>query len=307
MKLRGAVVGVGYLGTFHAQKYVNNPNVQLVGVCDHFAAQAQKVSSALGVQAFASPNDLIGNVDLVTVAASTQSHYELVKLYLKNKIHVNVEKPIAATVDQAKELVELAKKNNCILMVGHIERFNPAIRDLKNKITNLKLLELTRRGPFRARGADVSVLHDLMIHDIDLMYWLTNSEIDNVLVHGARIVTDTLDVGHITAQMKNGVLVSINVSRVSTQAERWVRATMQDHIIFANTANFELEKIAKGPSEEPMAITKWTLEKEDALQKETDSFIDCVMNNKKPVITGEDGLKALILVEKILSEVNTKL
>lgn len=307
MKLRGAVVGVGYLGTFHAQKYMNNANVQLVGVCDHLPAQAQKVGTALGCEAVAAPKDLIGKIDLVTIAASTQAHYDLAKLFLQNKIHVNVEKPIAATADQAKELVEIAQKNNCHLMVGHIERFNPAIRDLKNKTTNLKFLELTRRGPFRPRGADVSVLHDLMIHDVDLMYWLTNSEVESFQIHGAKIVSDTLDVGHLTAEMKNGSLVAINVSRVSTQPERWIRATQTDHTIYANTASFELEKVEKGKAEDPMAITKWVLEKEDALQKETDSFIDSVLNNKKPAVTGEDGLRALVLVEKLYSEIKKKL
>jgi predicted dehydrogenase len=299
-KLRGAVVGVGYLGNFHAQKYQNNPNVELVGVCDAFPAQADKIAAALGVQAYHNPQDLIGKVELVTIAASTLSHYEIAKLFLSNGVHVNVEKPITATVPQAEELVALAQKNNLKLAVGHIERFNPSVIEFKKHLKNPTTIELIRTAPYKARGADVSVLHDLMIHDLDMLLWLTGSEIESMTASGTKLVSKELDTASLTVKMKNGVHGIITVSRVATNAQRSVRATQPDCTLFALTGTHELEKVEKGPGgEELVKVTKWTVTKEDALQKETDAFIDAVLNNKTPVVTGLDGLRALKAIEDI--------
>ena len=299
-KLRGAVIGVGYLGNFHAQKYQNNPNVELVGVCDAFPAQADKIAAALGVPAFHNPQDLIGKVDLVTIAASTLSHYEIAKLFLSNGVHVNVEKPITATVPQAEELVALAQKNNLKLAVGHIERFNPSVIEFKKHLKNPSTIELIRTAPYKARGADVSVLHDLMIHDLDMLLWLTGSEIESMTASGTKLVSKELDTASLTVKMKNGVHGIITVSRVATNAQRSVRATQADCTLFALTGTHELEKVEKGPGgDELVKVTKWTVTKEDALQKETDAFIDAVLNNKAPVVTGLDGLRALKAIEDI--------
>lgn len=299
-KLRGAVVGVGYLGNFHAQKYQNNPNVELVGVCDAFPAQADKIATALGVKAYHNPQDLIGQVDLVTIAASTLSHYEIAKLFLNNGVHVNVEKPITATVPQAEELVALAQKNNLKLAVGHIERFNPSVIEFKKHLKNPTTIELIRTAPYKSRGADVSVLHDLMIHDLDMLLWLTGSDIESMTASGTKLVSKELDTASLTVKMKNGVHGIITVSRVATNAQRSVRATQPDCTLFALTGTHELEKVEKGPGgDELVKVTKWTVTKEDALQKETDAFIDAVLNNKNPVVTGLDGLRALKAIEDV--------
>lgn len=300
-KLRAAVVGVGYLGNFHAQKYKNNPKVELVGVCDHFPAQADKIAGELGVKSFHRPQDLIGQVDLVTVAASTLSHYEVAKMFLQNGIHVNVEKPITATLPQAEELVALAQKNNLKLAVGHIERFNPSVNELKKHLKNPRMIELTRMAPYKARGADVSVLHDLMIHDIDLLFWLSGSEIDSMVASGTKLVSKELDTASVSFKMKNGVHGIINVSRVSTGTQRAIRVLQDDCTLFANTGSHELEKVEAGNEspEELVKATKWTVGKEDALQKETDAFIDCILNKTKPVVTGLDGLNALKAIEDV--------
>ncbi|MEK2645000.1 Gfo/Idh/MocA family protein [Bdellovibrio sp. BCCA] len=299
-KLRGAVVGVGYLGNFHAQKYKNNPHVELVGVCDHFPAQADKIAAELGVKSFHRPADLIGNVDLVTIAASTLSHFELAKMFLQNGVHVNVEKPITATVPQAEELVALAEKNNLKLAVGHIERFNPSVNELKKHLKNPRTIELVRMAPYKARGADVSVLHDLMIHDMDLLFWLTGSEIESMVCSGTKLVSKELDTASVSFKMKNGTHGIINVSRVSPTTQRSIRVAQDDCTLFAQTGTHELEKVEVGPGgDELVKVTKWTVEKADALQRETDAFIDCILNDKKPVVTGLDGLKALKAIEDI--------
>lgn len=300
-KLRGAVIGVGYLGNFHAQKYKNNPHVELVGVCDHFPAQADKIAAELGVKSFHKPEDLIGQVDLVTIAASTLSHYELAKMFLQNGVHVNVEKPITATVPQAEELVSLAQKNNLKLAVGHIERFNPSVLEVKKHLKNPKVIELNRMATYKTRGADVSVLHDLMIHDIDMLFFLSGSEIESMIGTGSKLVSKELDTASVTFKMKNGVVGIINVSRVSSGMQRSVRVIQEDNTVFALTGTHELEKVEKGNGtpDELVKITKWTVNKEDALQKETDAFIDAVLNNKNPVVTGLDGLKALKAIEDV--------
>lgn len=299
-KLRGAVVGVGYLGNFHAQKYKNNPHVELVGVCDHFPAQADKIAAELGVKSFHHPQDLIGQVDVVTIAASTLSHFEVARLFLQNGVHVNVEKPITATVPQAEELLALAEKHKVKLAVGHIERFNPAVNELQKHLKNPRFIELNRMAPYKARGADVSVLHDLMIHDMDLLFWLSGSEIESMVGSGTKLVSKELDTASVSFKMKNGLHAVINVSRVSPVAQRSIRVLQDDCTLFAQTGTLEIEKVEPGPGgDELVKVSKWNVDKADALQRETDAFIDCVLHDKQPVVTGLDGLKALKAIEEI--------
>lgn len=299
--LRAAVVGVGYLGNFHAQKYRNNPNVKLVGVCDHSPAQADRIAAELGVASVHRAEDLIGQVDIVTVATNTLNHYEVAKMFLNNGVHVNVEKPIAANLAQAQELVEIAQLRGLKLAVGHIERFNPAILELRKHMKNTKIIELNRLANYKARGADVSVLHDLMIHDMDLLYWLSGSEIESMHGSGIKLISQELDTGTVSCKMKNGMIVFIHVSRVSAAAIRSIRITQDDGIITANTGTLELERISPGSGpNEPIHSTKWTVPKEDALQKETDAFVDAVLNDTDCVATGLDGFRALQSIENVL-------
>jgi predicted dehydrogenase len=299
--LRAAVIGVGYLGTFHAQKYKNNSNATLVGVCDHSPAQADKVASELGVSSVHRAHDLIGQVDLVSIAANTLSHFELAKMFLENGVHVNVEKPITATLPEAEKLIEIAKANKLKLAVGHIERFNPTIRDVRKLMKNPRIIELTRVGPYKARGADVSVLHDLMIHDMDLLYWLSGSEIESMEASGITLISKEVDTGTVSFRMKNGVLGLIHVSRVSPVGLRSLKVTQDDAIISANTGLGEIELIQAGSNREtdPIKVTKTTVAKEDALQKETDTFVDAVLNDTECAVTGVDGYKALQAIEEI--------
>jgi len=302
--LRGAVVGVGYLGTFHAQKYQNNPDVELVGVCDHAPAQADKVAADLKVKSFHRPQDLIGQVDLVTVAASTLSHFEVTKMFLQNGIHVNVEKPLTATVAQGEELVALAAKNNLKLAVGHIERFNPSVLELKKHLDQagqkIHTIELIRTATYKSRGADVSVLHDLMIHDLDLLLWLAGSEIESMMGSGTRLISQELDTASVSFKMKNGIHGLITVSRVASNGQRSIRVAQPGTTLFANTGIHELEKVEPGNGgDELVKISKWTVAKEDALQKETDAFVSAVLHDKPLAVTGLDGLKALKAIEDV--------
>lgn len=297
MKLKAAVIGVGYLGNFHAQKIKAHAEAELVGVCDYSFEQAQKIAAALSTQAYQKPEELIGKVDYVHIAASTQSHYDLAVLFLKNKIPVLVEKPIAATIDQARQLCELAEKNKTLFTAGHIERFNPAFQFLKENIQNVSYLEMNRLAPFRSRGSDVSVLHDLTIHDIDLVHWLFNSKIQNYEVSGRKLIRTTYDDVSVRLKLQNGVQVTINNSRVSPQIIRNVRMINKDKTIFINTATLEAE-ILKVTSEDPFHIVeKIQIPKQDALALEVDHFIQCLLGRKKVAITAEEATQALIEVE----------
>lgn len=307
-KPRAGVIGVGYLGKFHAQKYKNNSQVELIGVCDGRPEQAEKIAAEMNVKAFSSANEMLGQVDLVTIAASTSAHYDLAKLFLKNGIHVNVEKPIAANLAQAEELVNLAAQKNLKLAVGHIERFNPAILELKKHMNNPTSVTLSRWAPFNTRGSDVSVLHDLMIHDIDLMLWLCPGTIENFMASGAKILTKELDVAEGQFQISSGCQVHISVNRMAAQTVRQIQVIQKDAVLIAQTGTLMLEKTEPVGIKEtpPIKVTQWQVEKADALQRETDAFIAAVQNQAPLVVTGEDGLKALQWVEKIQNRISNQ-
>lgn len=306
MKLRGAVVGVGYLGQFHAQKIKAHPAVTLAGVCDFSYSQAQKVAAELATVAFKTPQEMIGLVDFVQIAASTQAHFDLASLFLTQKIPVLVEKPIAATIEQAEKLCQLSEKNSTLLTVGHIERFNPAFRYLKENSGDVGYLEINRLAPFRVRGSDVSVLHDLMIHDIDLVAWIFGSEIVNFTVAGKKLIRPTYDDVSVRLELKSGVQVTINNSRVTPQIIRNYRAVGKSKTIYMNTATLEGE-VLRPLTEDPFYSTETVkLEKADTLALETDHFIQCVLGRKKPAITAREALRALINVEKFIDALEGK-
>lgn len=301
MKLKAAVVGVGYLGRFHAQKYKNNADVELVAVSDGREEQASAVAAELGCKVVARPQDLIGQVDLVTIAASTQAHYELGKLFLEAKIPVNLEKPLAATAPQARELVEISERNKTLLCVGHVERFNPAILAFKKELKKPLFLDLVRHTPFRARGADVSVMHDLMIHDLDLLMWLSGSNVKVIKTSGAKVISGTWDAVEAFVELDNGMSARLSASRVSSRPLRSLRALENGRVLYADTGTLELDILdpVSMTAAEPMKLTKSTVEKVDALQSETNAFVSAVLGKAPPVVTGRDGLKALEVVEEI--------
>ncbi|MBL7543413.1 MAG: Gfo/Idh/MocA family oxidoreductase [Bdellovibrionaceae bacterium] len=307
-KLRAAVVGVGYLGNFHAQKFKNNPHCELVAVCDANPVQAQKIATDLGVAAYSNPKDLVGKVDLVTIATSTRFHFEVASLFVNEGIAVNVEKPMTATLEQAEKLYEICEKRKSFLTVGHVERFNPSLVELNQKIAmEANHFEFTRWTPFRMRGSDVSVVFDLMVHDLDMMFWLTQGgNVKNHSVRGDIAVSqepDTVNAYFDLSLGSKNKSVYMSISRASGKALRQVKVYSPNKTIVANTGTHEFEMYEYFPSapkeEEKIKTSAWTVNKVDALQEETNHFIDCVLNNKKPQITAEDGLQAMIWADKI--------
>lgn len=304
MKLRAGVIGVGYLGRFHAQKYRQNPLIGDLFVCDSRKEAAETVAKEVQGVAVTDPRELFSKVDLVTIAASTRAHFELTKMFLSAGIPVNVEKPIAASAKEAEELVRLARERQLPLAVGHIERFNPAIVELRQLITAPRGIELIRHTPFRARGADVSVLHDLMIHDLDLLTWLGGADVRDSQAVAAKIITSDWDLCDAHFTLANGLKARISVSRVSGRPQRSIRVIQDQMTLFADTGSLEIERITPIAMDaaEPLKIEKWTVAKKDALQAETDAWIDAVRLKQSPLVSGEDGLRALRHVETLLTQ-----
>lgn len=302
-KLKGAVVGVGYLGNFHAQKIKAHPKAELIGVCDRLLPQAEKIASELNVNVFQKPQDLIGQVDFVHVVTATQFHYETAKFFLDHQIPVLVEKPIASTVQQAEELCDLARKNKTFFTVGHIERFNPAFMYLKENSAGIQYLEMNRLAPFRPRGADVSVLHDLMIHDIDLVNWIFKSKIKRYSITAAKIIKPTFDDVSLRLELENSVQVTINNSRVNPVIVRNYRFVKANEVQVVNTATLEVE-ISRPQQEDPFqSVEKQTLQKQDALALEIDHFIQAILGTKQVMITGEEATLALKQVEEFAAAI----
>jgi predicted dehydrogenase len=298
-KVRTAVLGVGYLGNFHAQKHKASPLAELVGVFDTSRERVQKIAGDLQVQAFTDLSQIRGQVEAVTIAASTQAHYEIALWCLNNGIHVNVEKPIAAELHQAEELVKKARAQKLKLAVGHVERFSPALREVRKMNLRPEALILRREGPFKTRAADVSVLHDLMIHDVDLLTWLGGSDIKEAHVVKKKVFTETWDFAEAHVTLENGLQATLTASRISVVPQRSLQMIESKQTLWAHLGTGEISHCVQTPqSSEPVAVRTWTVEKADALQEETNSFLQAVIEDRDPVVTGEDGLKALAAIEK---------
>jgi predicted dehydrogenase len=311
-KVRAAVAGVGYLGRFHAQKYKAINQVDLVGVFDANPTRAQEVAKELSVPVFQSLQDMVGKVDIVTVAATTSAHYEICKFLLSNKIHVNVEKPITTTSQQGEELCAIAKKNNLKLQVGHVERFNPALKAAHSKLKTPLFIECHRLAPFKPRGVDVNVVLDLMIHDLDMILHLVQSKPVKVDAIGTPVITKTFDIANARIEFASGAVANVTSSRVSLQAQRKFRVFQDSQYLSLDFGTGEIRLMTKTgewsspEAPPPIESESWNLEKSDALLAETEAFVDSVINNKPCVVTGEDGINALRLAEQIVSAIEKR-
>jgi predicted dehydrogenase len=306
MKLRTAVVGVGHLGRFHAQKHKMIDGVELVGVCDVFKEQSEKVAREMGVASFSDPKELIGKVDAVTIAASTESHFELGKLFLENGIHVLMEKPIASTSKDAEILCEIAEKKNLKFQIGHVERFNPALTAVKEKLLKPLFIECHRLAPFKVRSTEVDVVLDLMIHDLDVILSLVKSEPKLVSAVGTPVLTKKIDIANARIEFENGAVANVTASRVSQNTQRKFRVFQANQYLSIDFQAGEVNLLTKtGEWTEgniPLDHESTSLEKGDALLEETKSFVNAIVENQPVVVSGRDGLKALRLAERIIED-----
>lgn len=309
--LRCAVVGVGYLGRFHAQKYQQIEGVKLVGVCDASPERSKQVAEELKVEAYSDYEQLLGRVDAVTVASTTRTHYEVTKFFLENGVHVNVEKPMTVTIEEAEELVSLAKKKNLKLQVGHVERFNVALQAAKEKLNTPLFIECHRLAPFKPRGVDVDVVLDLMIHDLDVILSLVKSPVKSVSAVGTPVLTKVVDIANARVEFENGTIANITASRVSQSATRKFRVFQQKQYLSIDFGTGEVNLTTKtGEWKDdsiPLEFDAWSLEKADALLAETKAFVNAVKTGGPVVVSGEDGLVAMRLAIQIQRDIYARL
>ena len=311
-KIRAAVIGVGYLGRFHAQKYAQLPACELVAVVDGREEVRKAVAAEVGAQPVADYRELLGKVDAVSVVTPTPAHFEIADAFLAAGAHVLVEKPITETPDQAKALITRATKANRILQVGHLERFNAAVLAAEPHISSPRFMECVRLAPYKERGTDVNVVLDLMIHDIDLVQSLASSEIVSIDAIGTPVFSGEIDIANARIRFANGCVANVTASRVSMKTERKLRIFEDAAYISLDLQQKILTLIRKRegvpqPGQLPVSIEEANLEQGDALKSEIESFLDCIRNNKRPIVSGEDGLRALETAIRITEQVHANL
>lgn len=308
--LRTAVIGVGYLGRFHAQKYAQIDGSSLVAVVDANAETCAKVAAEVGTRAVHDYRELFGAVDAVSLAVPTPLHHRIGRELLEQGIDVLIEKPIATTVAEARELVELARANKRILQVGHLERFNPAVLAAAERLRTPRFVESHRLAPFKQRGTDVSVVLDLMIHDIDLIQELVGTPIESIDAVGASVFSGEIDIVNARLRFQGGCVVNTTASRISMKQERKIRIFQDDAYLSVDMQQKILTVIRKktaAPVESPaqVAIEEENFDQGDALRAEIESFLKAVRERSAPVVTGEDGLRALETAMKITALVQS--
>lgn len=295
--LRTAVIGAGYLGRFHAQKYAALPASRLVGIADTSVTAGSSLAIELGVASHTDYRELLGQVDAVSIVTPTPSHFEITKAFLEAGAHVLVEKPMTVTVEDAASLIEIAKHSNRVLQVGHLERFNAAVQALQPMLTVPRFIESARLAPFKHRGTDVDVVLDLMIHDIDLILSIVRSVVVAVDAIGSSVFSKEIDIVNARLRFANGCVANATASRVSMKTERKLRMFQDDAYVSVDLQQKILTVIRKkgvGADGMPqVAIEEHTYDQSDALNAEIEAFLQAAATGGKPQVSGEDGLLAL--------------
>jgi predicted dehydrogenase len=307
--LRAAVVGVGYLGHFHAQKYREHPGVDLVAVVDVDAERARAVGEELGARWFTDHHALAGLVDCASVATPTAAHHHIARDLLMRGIDVLVEKPITSTVAEGRDLLEVAARGRRVLQVGHLERFNPAMRAVAEYIDNPRFIECQRLGTFGPRGTDVDVILDLMIHDLDLVLSMVHSPVRSVDAIGVPVMTSAIDIADVRLRFANGCVANVAASRVSIKRERKLRIFQPDAYFSIDFDQRQVRMARRrqgADGEMQVAVEELTVDEGDALRAEIDAFVQAVRARETPPVSGWDGLRALEIAEVIRQSVETE-
>ena len=306
-KLRVAVVGVGHLGRFHAQKYRMLKDVELVGVCDLNPSVGKSVAHECTTKFFTNYQLLADKIDAVTIAASTSAHFELARFFLGNGIHVLVEKPMTTTSQEGTTLTELADKHGLKLQVGHVERFNPALLTAKKRLGTVQFIECHRLAPFKHRSAEVNVVLDLMIHDLDVILSLVDGKPTKVSAVGIRVLTSSVDIANARIEFDTGAVANVTSSRVSPNTQRKFRVFQHNQYLSIDFGSGELGLVTHGDEGETgkkaLQENRWSLEKGDALLAETRSFTESILRNRPCEVPGLEGVLALELAETIIDEI----
>ncbi len=317
--LKIAVVGIGSMGKNHARVYSEMPGVDLVGVVDKNEIIGKNIAKEFNTKFFTDYKEILDDVDAVSIAVPTKFHYEIAKEFLNKGIDVLIEKPITLTLGEADELIELAEKNDLIMQVGHIERFNPAMIELKKFMNDddIIMASANRVGPHGARITDAGVVLDLMIHDIDIILSLINDEIEDISAYGGKIYSMHEDAACALLKFKKGAIVKLTASRVTQKRDRRLKITLKDKYIEIDYMN-KMLKIYKQAKAEYVTenkdvrfvysdvVEKPYVSQDEPLKLELRSFIDCVKTRKQPDVDGTAGRFALDVALRILDKIENR-
>lgn len=306
--IRVGVIGVGYLGKFHAEKYAAMENVRLAGVVDIDRTRAEDVAARLGSRAYTDYRDLLGRVDAVSIVVPTASHFNVGLAFLNHGVDVLIEKPMTTTIEQADELIDVAELKNRILQVGHLERFNPAVLALKDIIANPMFIEAHRLSIFKDRSTDVSVVLDLMIHDIDIILNIVHSEIQSIHAAGVPVICEHADIANVRLQFGSGCVANVTASRISTKNQRKIRIFQKDAYVAVDFATREITLIRRTENQTDSLVPgtdfqQLSFSEADVLEDELASFILAVRTRSAPVVSGHAGRKALVVALDIMDQV----
>ena len=310
--IKVAIVGVGHLGKWHAEKYAASPNCELLAIVDSDLEVARQIAQKHGVQAYSNYKDILSQVDAISLVVPTRLHYKIARDILEAGIHCLVEKPITETVAEASELILLASRNKLILQVGHIERFNTVMMGIEEILKEPQFIESTRLAPFTLRATDVSVILDLMIHDIDLILDLVRSPIRHISASGISVLSDTIDIANARIEFDNNCVANVTASRISQKRERKLRIFQKDTYISADLQKKILAVNRKGETDNEAGF-KDIIHKEskyednDALNLEIHDFIHAIQTQGRPRVSGEDGRRALETAIAITSQIRDRL
>ncbi len=325
-KLKVGVIGTGHLGKLHIKMFKQIENCELVGIYDINPEQADSAASEYNTEVFNNLHTLMKSSHAVSIAATTSEHYKLAKKALENNLHVFVEKPITSLISEAEELVDISNKKKLNLQVGHIERFNPALISLEKYINNPMFVQTDRLAQFNPRGTDVAVVLDLMIHDIDVILNLVNSNVSRVDANGVAVVSDSIDIANARIQFENGAVANVTASRISQKKMRKMRIFQRDTYLSLDfiTGVSEIYKllpldqsidsslitfgeIGVGEKRKKLVYEQPEVKEINALEYELQLFVDSILNKKRPVVSGEDGLKALKVAQTIIERIESQL
>jgi len=310
-KLRIGVIGVGYLGELHAQKYAAMKDVDLVGVVDQDFARAQEVARRYNTTAYSSHTKLLPFLDGASLAVPTLSHFEIGYEMLSHGVHLLIEKPICRNLGDAERLIEGAKENGAVLQVGHIERFNPAVIKMESVISKPIFIESHRLNFFTERGTDVDVVLDLMIHDLDIILHVVNSDIKDIDAVGMPVVSDKIDIANVRITFVNGAVANVTASRVSSESLRMLRIIQPDTHISVDYSNRRItvtrlrdDKNHAGRS--PVVHREDIFRDSDPLADQLSSFVKAIKKGTEPKVSGVDGKNALAVSLAIMEQITQR-
>ena len=298
-KIRIGVIGIGYLGKFHLEKFQKNKDCQLVWLIDKNIKNLKNYKDKYNVST--NYKEIVDDVDAVSIVTPTVNHYEIARYFIEKNKHVLIEKPMTQTVSEAKKLINIAKKHKKIIQIGHLERFNPVIRKVSSLIKNPLFIEVHRLAQFNPRSTDVNVVYDLMIHDIDITTSLVPSKIKKISSFGKSIITNKIDIANARLEFFNGTIANLTASRISQKSERKIRIFEKDKYLSLDFLQPKLkivEKVKK-KSSKLFKTLEYNYKKTDALNDEIIDFINSIRMNKKPLVDGIQGMEALKLAAAI--------